>query len=143
MQSVSLLLHLTRPLEGAPTPEGLTEIISRVPAGSGSENKFFVGFYDGDALVAVMDLITGYPESDDAFIGLFLVDAALQRRGIGSQILADVRAAMKAQGYDYLSLRCPRDNAQAAAFWQSQGFAPTGEETQENGRTAITLARSI
>lgn len=126
-----------------PTRESLTEIISQVPDGAGKKDKFFVGFYDHEKLFAVMDLITGYPEGDDAFIGWFMVDAELQGQGIGSQIFADVRACMKAQGYDYLSLGCVRANEEAIAFWQGQGFEATGEVYSEDGYEVIRLARSI
>jgi ribosomal protein S18 acetylase RimI-like enzyme len=122
----------------APTVESLTEIISRVPEGAGPNDKHFVGFYDGDKLVSVLDLITGYPESNDAFIGWFMVDGQLQRQGIGSQIFADIRAAMAGQGYDYMSLSCEKENEEAIAFWKAQGFAVTLEE---NAR--IHFAREI
>ena len=46
---------------------------------------------------SVPTLITGFPEKDDAFIGWFMVDGQKQRQGIGSQIFADVRAAMAGQ----------------------------------------------
>lgn len=126
-----------------PTVESLTEVISSLPDGTGANDKHFVGFYDGNHLVAVMDLITGYPERDDAFIGWFMVDGSLQRQGIGSQIFADVRAAMKGQGYDYLSLGCVRENAEAITFWETQGFRPTGKETLQGDHTVLTFARSI
>ncbi len=117
----------------APTVESLTEIISSVPEGAGMSDKYFVGFYDKDRLIAVLDLITGYPEKDDAFIGWFMVDGQLQRQGIGSQIFADVRAAMKGQGYDFLSLSCEKENSDAIAFWKSQGFKATTEDNLRVG----------
>ena len=88
--------------------------------------------------MSVLELITGYPESNDAFIGWFMVDGHLQRQGIGSQIFADVRAAMTGQGYDYLSLQCEKENVEAIAFWQAQGFHITKEDA-----TTIHFARSI
>ncbi|MBR5595890.1 MAG: GNAT family N-acetyltransferase [Lachnospiraceae bacterium] len=122
----------------APTVESLTEIISRVPGDNNMNEKYFVGFYDKDCLVSVLELITGYPEKDDAFIGWFMVDGHLQRQGIGSQIFADVRAAMAGQGYDYLSLQCEKDNVDAIAFWQAQGFVAT-----QNLDTGISFGRKI
>ena len=122
----------------APTVESLTEIISRVPEGAGTSDKYFVGFYAQNRLVCVLDLITGYPETDDAFIGWFMVDGHLQRQGIGSQIFADVRAAMAGQGYDYLTLSCEKENAEAIAFWQAQGFRAAAETD-----TCIEFAREI
>ena len=122
----------------APTVESLTEIISRLPENVVPKDKYFVGFYDNEQLVSVLELITGYPESNDAFIGWFMVDGHLQRQGIGSQIFADVRAAMTGQGYDYLSLQCEKENVEAIAFWQAQGFHITKEDA-----TSIHFARSI
>lgn len=126
-----------------PTMESLTEIISTLPGNSTVNNKFFVGIYDDNRLIAVMDLITGYPEDDDAFIGWFMVEASLQGQGIGSRIFADVRAAMKGQGYDYLSLGCIKENADAITFWEAQGFKSTGEEVDHGDYIVETYARSI
>ncbi|MBR2834751.1 MAG: GNAT family N-acetyltransferase [Coriobacteriales bacterium] len=131
-------------LHTKPTVEGLTEVISEMPEGTGPGNKFFVGFYnDQNDLVAIMDLITGYPESDDAFIGWFMVDATLQGQGIGSSIFADVRAAMTAQGYDHLELKCPKENTEAVAFWKAQGFRTTGQESSNGDYTVIDMERDI
>ena len=99
--------------------------------------------HDKEKLIALMELITGYPEKDDAFIGWFMVDAAMQGQGIGSRIFADVRAAMKGQGYDYLSLGCVRENREAIAFWESQGFHPTGETADRDGYQVDLFGRSI
>ena len=130
-------------LKTVPTRDSLTEVISELPEGVSKNCKHFVGFYnDDDVLVAVMDLITGYPESDDAFIGWLMVDGEMQGRGIGSGIFADVRAAMKAAGYDYLSLGCVSENEEAMKFWESQGFAATGEEQQADYKV-IVMGRDI
>lgn len=123
-----------------PSADSLTEIISRVPEGSEAREKYFVGFYDGDRLVSVLDLIAGYPGKDDAFIGWFMVTGDLQRKGIGSQIMADVRAAMKAQGYDYLSLKCEKENREALTFWKSQGFKP---EKDQKDPDSVLLGKKI
>ena len=44
------------------------------------------------------------------------------------EIFADVRAAMAGQGYDFLSLFCEKENKEAVAFWQSQGFQGVEKE---------------
>ena len=125
-------------MNAAPTIESLTQIISRVPEGADTENKLFVGFYDNERLVSVLELIVGYPEDNDAFIGWFMVDGNLQNQGVGSQIFADVRASMTSQGYDYLSLYCEKENAEAIAFWRSQGFNIDKEDDSR-----IYFSRSI
>ena len=127
-----------------PTRESLTEVISQLPEGATMQHKHFVGFYNADdVLVAVMDLITGYPEADDAFIGWLMVNGEMQGRGIGSGIFADVRAAMKAAGYDYLALGVIESNEEAVKFWKAQGFEETGDRMEQNGYYVLKMARSI
>ena len=55
-----------------PTPESIRTDMTALPPGKAMEDKWFVGFYDGDCLIAVMDLILNYPAADTAFIGLFM-----------------------------------------------------------------------
>ena len=143
-----------------PSRSRLTEIVTNIAKGGdyagnveGGEGgavrpedaaTYFVGFFDDDdELVAVLDLICGYPELHDAFIGWFMVDADLQGRGVGSGIFADVRAAMKAQGYTRLQLKCPKASESALSFWEEQGFQPVGHEESNGIYDVIVLARDI
>ena len=126
-----------------PSLRELTDVITDLPEGTGPQNKHFVGFYDDESLIAILDLITSYPQDDDAFIGWFMVDAQKHRQGIGSSIFADIRAAMKAQGYDHLSLACFPENTEAAAFWENQGFSVTRESTNQDGHPVNVMERDI
>lgn len=132
-----------RSLRIHPSRTMLTEVITNVPEGAGPNSKYCVGFFSGDDLIAVLDLICGYPESNAAFIGWFMVEASLQGQGIGSGIFADVRAAMKAQGYDYLQVVAPLHNEDALHFWKSQGFAETGKLDNTGDYPTTILSRSL
>ncbi len=128
-----------RNLQMKPSKQNLTAVISDVPEGSDPKDKHFVGFYDQEgSLAAVLDLITGYPEKNDAYIGWFMVDADRQGQGVGSQLIADVRAAMKGEGYDYLALGVEEPNVDAIRFWKDQGFADTGNRI-EGGRYPVLI----
>ncbi len=123
--------------------QNLTEVISN-PEASAAGNKYFVGFYNKEGhLVAILDLITGHTGKDDAFVGWFMVDAPLQREGIGSQIIADVRAAMKARGFNSLSLHVRAENTDAIDFWKKQDFAVLESVVNENGKTSLLMERKI
>ncbi len=127
-----------------PSRSRLTEIVSDIAVGVEGAESYFVGFYnEGDDLIAVLDLVCGYPESNDAFIGWFMVDADLQGQGVGSSIFADVRASMRAQGYDHLELKCPKASESARAFWEGQGFAATGVEEFNGYYEVVGMARDI
>ena len=121
-----------------PTRESLTEIISEAENEDGDEKKYLVGFYDEGRLVAVLDLITSYPDAKSAFIGWFMVDGELQKQGIGSRIIADVRAALKGWGFTNIELGCVKENVEAISFWEGMGFKPTGEEKTVGKHTDVT-----
>ena len=53
------------------TLESIREDMKVLPPGKSGEDKFYVGFFDGSMLTAVMDLILKYPNDETAFIGLF------------------------------------------------------------------------
>ncbi|MFR7389167.1 MAG: GNAT family N-acetyltransferase [Blautia faecis] len=53
-------------------------------------DKYYVGFFGKESLIAVMDLISDYPEEGCGFIGLFMMDVDYQNRGIGSYIVDNV-----------------------------------------------------
>ncbi len=127
-----------------PTKRNLTEVISEMPEGTEASQKHFMGFYDdNEKLVAILDLITDYPKKGSAFIGWFMVDAALQGQGIGSQIFADIRASLEAQGYDEMSLAVIKENEPAIAFWQKQGFSLSDREEKKERYTVVVMDRGI
>ena len=64
------------------TRESILGDLKDLPPGKTLEDKLFVGFYDNDILIAVMDLILGFPNKETAFIGLFMMNMAYQGRGI-------------------------------------------------------------
>ena len=131
-------------LHTRPTRRNLTDVITEVPEGSALQDKYFTGFYDDeDDLVAILDLITGYPEAGSAFIGWFMVEAERQHQGIGSQIVADLRAALSAQGIRKLSLACIKENTDAWAFWEHQGFTATGREVDQKDYIVEIFEREI
>ena len=128
-----------------PSTKRLTEVMTVLPEGKELGDKYFVGFYDRktDELVAIMDIICGYPEESSAYIGWFMVSAELQRKGIGSGIFADVRAALAAQSFRTLRLGCVAENTEAIEFWTKQGFAMVGEAAQNENYNVITMERRL
>lgn len=63
------------------TKESILDDMEALPPGKSREDKYYVGFFDGWSLVAIMDLILGYPEKNTAFIGLFMTDVRYQHWG--------------------------------------------------------------
>ena len=133
-----------RYLHERPTKANLTALITSLPEDVKPTSRHFVGFYDPDGyLVAVMNLVCGWRDETGAFIGWFMVAADMQRQGVGSQLFADVRAALEAIGIKHVELQIPERDRDGEAFWEAQGFVRTGERDENGGRPLITLAREI
>ena len=63
------------------TREGIAEDMRALPPGRHDRDKFYVGYFSGDELIAIMDLIFSYPAKSTAWIGLFMMDQRHQNRG--------------------------------------------------------------
>lgn len=110
------------------TREGILEDMTALPPGKEYDDKFYIGFFDGAALVAVMDLILDYHEAGVAFIGFFMTDVKYQGKGIGSGIISDAAAYLKSLGYDEIRLGVDKGNPQSYAFWTKNKFSPVSED---------------
>lgn len=125
-------------------PDGdLQEDLDAVPAGKGLEDKYFVGFYDGDALIAILELLTSYPEDNTAYIGLFMMAQSCQGQGEGSRIVGDVFACLKEAGFSWVELGYSYGNQQSEHFWFKNGFFPTGAMRQVEEYVVISLQKHL
>ncbi len=112
------------------------------PPGMDISDKYFVGFFDGEKLVAVMDIIDGYPETDMVYIGFFMVDSAYQGRQIGSGIIQDVCAYLKQIGKTAIRLAIDKGNPQSTHFWQKNGFTVI-KEVEKDGGTLLVADKKL
>lgn len=111
------------------TRKSILEDMDALPPGKGMEDKYYVGFFEGDALIAILDLIDGYPEKEIAMIGLLMTDTKRQRKGIGTTIVGELAVTLKASGFRRIRIGVDKGNPQSNAFWQKNGFVTIREET--------------
>ena len=110
-----------------PSERSVREDLTALPPGKIAADKYYAGFFSGGQLIAVLDLILGYPDAQTAFLGFFMTAAAVQKKGIGSAIISDVRTCCKELGFARLRLAIDEGNPQSEAFWTKNGFQKTGE----------------
>lgn len=106
------------------TKESILADMTDLPPGKGYEDKFFVGYFDGDTLVAIMDLIRGYPDPETAYIGLFVMNMDYQGKGVGSAIVTECKNYLRRVGFSRIRLAVDKGNPQSNHFWRKNGFAP-------------------
>ena len=113
--------------EANPTREQVLNDLHITPPGIDLKDKYYIGFYQGDALVAVMDLIDGYPTPDIAFIGFFMMEKRLQGQNLGSAIILETASYLKSAGKTAIRLAIDKANPQSTHFWKKNGFAVIDE----------------
>ena len=72
------------------TKQSIVEDMEALPPHKSYDDKYYIGFFEDNTLVANMDLILGYPTEEIAFIGLFMTNVLYQNKGVGSNIIRDV-----------------------------------------------------
>lgn len=102
------------------------------PPGKSLEEKYYVGFFDGETLVAVMDFIDGYPDETTAYIGFFMMNQAYQGKGIGTKVVLDLFSYLKEIGFKTVSLGYEKSNPQSSHFWKKNQFHAVREVMQED-----------
>lgn len=122
------------------TKESIAGDLKALPPGKTSEDKYYIGFYDNNVLIAVMDLIKSFPDDETVLIGLFMMNKSVQRRGIGSRIINDLSEYLAETGVKYIRLGWIEGNKEAEAFWHKNKFKETGV-TKDTGRYMVVIAQ--
>jgi RimJ/RimL family protein N-acetyltransferase len=123
-----------------PTLQQVLHDMQILPDGVERSRKHYVGFFDQDDLVAVMDCVEGYPDPQSVYIGFFMMNARLQGRGIGSAIIAGVAGYLQSIGVKRLRLAIAKANPQATCFWFKNDFKVV-KEVEMDGWTALVADR--
>ncbi len=126
-----------------PTREQVLEDMTVTPPHTARSAKHFVGFFRQEELIAVMDLIDGYPQPDIAYLGLFMLKAAEQGKGHGGAILREAEAFLKAGGFRAIRLAINKGNPQATHFWQKNGYAILREVDKDGWGTLLEAEKTL
>lgn len=126
-----------------PTIKNLTESMTELPPGKALDDKYFVGFWEDDNLIAILDLIIEYPNEETGFIGWFMMNQDKQGNDVGSEIVQEILACMKNMNLQKARLAYIKGNRQAEHFWLKNEFTPTGEETDTEDYTIMVLEREL
>lgn len=121
-----------------PSTEIIKDDLTVTPPGKSMSDKYYVGFFDNEKLIAVLDLIDGYPDEDIAFIGFFMLAKELQGQGIGSFMVAEICDYLKSIGFKKVRLGIDTDNPQSNHFWKKNGFIVLKEVVKDDGVLLLT-----
>ena len=125
------------------TKDSITNDMKALPPDKESFDKYYLGYYDGEKLIAVLDLILRYPGKDTAFIGFFMTDVSVQNAGIGSVIIDMLCSCLKNYGFSSIRLGWVKGNPQAEHFWKKNLFVETGDTYDTDDYTVAVAQRII
>ena len=122
--------------------ESIRKDMHALPPSKTKDDKHYFGFFEGNKLVAVMDLIERFPNENTAFIGFFMMNKAYQEKGIGSGIISDVCNVLK-KSFTHIRLGYVSTNMQARNFWMKNGFDHTGIQSKGELYTVNILEKTL
>ena len=125
------------------SPESINRDRVALPVGKTKEDKYYFGFFKDEALIAVMDLIAGYPDPENAYIGFFMMDQRWQGKNIGTEIVTEVCQYLKETGFTKVGLGYAKGNRQSEAFWLKNQFKKTGQEKQAEGYISVYMQKRL
>ena len=115
-----------------PTKELVQSDITVGPPGIPTGQKYYLGFFRDNRLLAVMDLIDGYPEEQYAFIGFFMLRLSLQGKGEGSRLIGEIIGYLQTLGFTAVRLGIDKNNENGIRFWTKNGFEILKEIEKED-----------
>jgi GNAT superfamily N-acetyltransferase len=121
----------------------IAEDLTNRPPRTTPEDKYYAGYFRDGRLIGALDLITGFPAPETAFVGFFMLHKDVQGAGLGSALIGDLLAFLKDAGFRAVRLMYVKGNPQSAAFWTKNGFTPTGVEPKQENYTQVVLERTL
>lgn len=106
-------------------------IFTDLPPNTTFSQKFVLGFYNNQKLLAFCDLILNYPNTQSAMIGLLMVDQNFQGQGIGKNIVKKILEVLKLKSIKFCEIGVIDNNIEGLAFWQKMGFDSYSQKTQD------------
>ena len=127
-----------------PEPGDAAALLREAPPGVGPSDKVVLGALDGDRLVAVVDLIRGWPTSGTALVGLLQVHAGHQGRGVGRTV-HDLSLRWVTRNWPEThamrAIIVAPNAVHANPFWQAMGYQPQGDPVTYTGARVQTTAQ--
>lgn len=90
-----------------------------------------LGLFVAQRLSGVAEISYGFPEPNDAYLGLMLLGPWAQGAGHGRAFLAHAEALARKRHAARLFLAVLDVNPRGRAFWEREGFKPSGKRVQD------------
>jgi ribosomal protein S18 acetylase RimI-like enzyme len=114
--------------------ETAAELLGPLAPDVSSGEKSLVGVENGGELVGVVELLAGFPQPQEWYVGLLLLRPDRRGAGAGTAIWEHLRQRMTQEGATSVRLIVQHQNPRARRFWERQGFAVDREMVAKAGK---------
>ena len=123
----------------SPSDAHVAEFFAPAPFVTDPADTLKLGLFSGGRLDAIADLAFGFPQREDAFIGLLLIAADRRGHGLGHLFVDHIVDVARARHAPRLFIAVLEANPKARAFWAREGFVQvlTSPPTQMGRRVHI------
>lgn len=125
------------------TEQSILDDMKALPPNKEMCDKYYIGYYKGEELIAVMDFIMAYPDEKTGFIGFFMTAVSIQNTGIGSGIIDALCRYLTEIGLSRVRLGWVKGNPQAEHFWRKNNFKETGITHDTDCYTVVVAQRTL
>lgn len=127
----------------APGHEQVEEVFTSSPPGCDPARSHRLGLYLDGTLSGVAELSFGFPQPQDAYLGLMILSPAARGQGQGAAFAAHIETLARPAPHLYLAVL--QANPKGRTFWERQGFTPTGvsRHDAETGHTIHRLVKPL
>lgn len=125
-----------------PTLETLMADLQALPPRKTMQDKYYLGFWDNDRLIAALDLILRFPNDETAFIGFFMLDRSAQGKGVASAIIQELFAHLRTE-FRFVRLGYVQTNEQSQSFWRKQGFEENGAVSDTGSYAIVYMNKAL
>ena len=103
------------------TAQSIADDMNALPPRTAYDDKYYIGYFEEEKLVAVMDLILNFPNKETVFIGFFMMNTAYQGKGIGSRAIQLAEDIVKEYS-ESLYIEVAARNMKAIRLYQRIGY---------------------
>jgi GNAT superfamily N-acetyltransferase len=108
----------------SPSDAHVAEFFAPAPFVTDPADTLKLGLFSGGRLDAIADLAFGFPQREDAFIGLLLIAADRRGQGLGHLFVDHIADVARARHAPRLFVAVLEANPKGQAFWACEGFVP-------------------
>jgi GNAT superfamily N-acetyltransferase len=124
----------------APDRQKALDFFTDTPPGGDPAASHRLGLFLDGVLVGVAELAFDFPEPGDPYLGLMILAPEARSLGLGRVLLAEVERRARPAPHLYLGVL--EANPRGRAFWECNGFGPTGHSRIDT-ETGHTLHRMV